>query len=151
MFSMEASLLDTQRFRLPKGKLVLLCDIPEVVHYLQQCDYMLYQTIMETLIPDVLKPIPGSLTQSLRTFAKNLESWMKLAVKELPSKFVTAKVRFTSRNRQTNSLSVSCVCRFPQSLRLVRTFVATHHSTISRKLHAPYCKTLSRSLRCSWT
>ncbi|XP_062509386.1 DNA-binding protein RFX2-like isoform X2 [Corticium candelabrum] len=90
--SMEASLLDTQRFRLPKGKLVLLCDIPEVVHYLQQCDYMLYQTIMETLIPDVLKPIPGSLTQSLRTFAKNLESWMKLAVKELPSKFVTAKV-----------------------------------------------------------
>jgi regulatory factor X 1/2/3 len=92
MLSMETSLLDTQNFHLPKEKLVLLCGIPAVVQYLQQCDYSLYQTVLETLISDVLKPIPGSLTQSLRTFAKNLETWMKSALKEMPEKLVTAKV-----------------------------------------------------------
>jgi regulatory factor X 1/2/3 len=36
------------------------------------------------LIPDVLRPIPLTLTQTIRNFAKNLEIWLNFTMDELP-------------------------------------------------------------------
>ena len=45
---------------LPLPKLLSLCESSYFIHYLSSCDHILYQAIVDTLIPDVLKPIPGN-------------------------------------------------------------------------------------------
>ena len=47
--------------RLAKDKLVLLVGCSPVVVFMCQCDYMLYQCIVDVLIPEVLRHIPGEL------------------------------------------------------------------------------------------
>ena len=45
--------------RLPKTKLTLLCNYQPILDYVKDADHVLYQTLVETLIPEVLRPIPG--------------------------------------------------------------------------------------------
>jgi regulatory factor X 1/2/3 len=45
--------------RLPKTKLTILCNYQPVLDYVKDADHVLYQTLVETLIPEVLRPIPG--------------------------------------------------------------------------------------------
>ena len=45
--------------RLSQSKLVQLCDYEPVVTFVKASDHLLYQTLVEILIPDVLRPIPG--------------------------------------------------------------------------------------------
>jgi len=45
--------------RLAKDKLVILVGCTPVVAFMCQCDYMLYQSIVDVLIPEVLRHIPG--------------------------------------------------------------------------------------------
>jgi regulatory factor X 1/2/3 len=45
--------------RLPKTKLTLLCNYQPVLDYVKDADHVVYQTLVETLIPEVLRPIPG--------------------------------------------------------------------------------------------
>lgn len=45
--------------RLPKSCLVLLCKYEPLLQWTRECDNMLYQTLVEMLIPDVLRPIPS--------------------------------------------------------------------------------------------
>lgn len=45
--------------RLPKSCLVLLCKFEPVLRWTKECDNLLYQTLVEMLIPDVLRPIPS--------------------------------------------------------------------------------------------
>ena len=40
----------------------------------------------------VLRPIPNSLTQSIRTFAKSLETWLSSALEFTPDGLSTKKV-----------------------------------------------------------
>lgn len=73
MCSLNNSYSDTNddfEQRLPKDKLVLLVGCAPVVTFMCQCDYMLYQCIVDVLIPEVLRHIPGELTVriSLREF-----------------------------------------------------------------------------------
>lgn len=38
---------------------------------MRQIDLVFYQNLIQVLVPDVLKPIPATLTQSIRNFAKS--------------------------------------------------------------------------------
>ncbi|XP_070770799.1 MHC class II regulatory factor RFX1 isoform X2 [Enoplosus armatus] len=89
--------------RLPKSCLVVLCKFEPVLLWTKECDNLLYQTLVEILIPDVLRPIPSALTQAIRNFAKSLENWLTGALMNIPEEMVRIKV--------------VCVCSFSQTLR----------------------------------
>ncbi|CAJ1052651.1 MHC class II regulatory factor RFX1 isoform X1 [Xyrichtys novacula] len=89
--------------RLPKAFLVVLCKFEPVLQWTKECDNLLYQTLVEILIPDVLRPIPSALTQAIRNFAKSLESWLTGAMMNIPEEMVRTKV--------------VCVGSFSQTLR----------------------------------
>jgi len=52
--------------RLPKEKLFALCELPAVRQYVLESDYAFYQALVQVLIPDVLRPIPGRIHHSQR-------------------------------------------------------------------------------------
>lgn len=56
---------------------------------------------MEVLVPDVLRPIPASLTQAVRNFAKGLESWLQNSLDQIPKKMADVKVTSCSAFAQT--------------------------------------------------
>lgn len=89
--------------RLPKSCLVVLCKYEPVLSWTKECDNLLYQTLVEMLIPDVLRPIPSALTQAIRNFAKSLENWLTGAMMNIPEEMVRVKV--------------VCVGSFSQTLR----------------------------------
>lgn len=66
-----------------------------------QVDYTFYQNMVDVLIPDVLRPIPSSLTQAIRNFAKNLENWLTSAMTGCPDKIVQIKISAVSAFSQT--------------------------------------------------
>ncbi|KAF1394873.1 hypothetical protein PFLUV_G00005650 [Perca fluviatilis] len=78
--------------RLPKSCLVVLCKYEPVLRWTKECDNLLYQTLVEILIPDVLRPIPSALTQAIRNFAKSLENWLTGAMMNIPEEMVRIKV-----------------------------------------------------------
>uniref|UniRef100_A0A8C9U344 Regulatory factor X, 1a (influences HLA class II expression) n=1 Tax=Scleropages formosus TaxID=113540 RepID=A0A8C9U344_SCLFO len=92
---------DESEKRLPKACLVLLCKYEPVLHWSRQCDNTLYQSLVEILIPDVLRPIPSALTQAIRNFAKSLESWLTNAMMNIPEEMVRIKVTSASAFAQT--------------------------------------------------
>jgi regulatory factor X 1/2/3 len=59
-------------------------------------DLSFYQNMVDVLIPDVLQPIPSSLTQAIRNFAKNLENWLSSAMSGCPDKIVQIKLQTVS-------------------------------------------------------
>ncbi|KAM9311141.1 MHC class II regulatory factor RFX1 [Gastrophryne carolinensis] len=87
--------------RLPKDSLVLLCKYDPLLKWSRDCDHLLYQGLVETLIPDVLRPIPSALTQAIRNFAKSLESWLTSAMMNIPEEMVRVKVGAASAFAQT--------------------------------------------------
>ncbi|XP_035515936.1 MHC class II regulatory factor RFX1 isoform X7 [Morone saxatilis] len=89
--------------RLPKSCLVVLCKYDPVLSWTKECDNLLYQTLVEMLIPDVLRPIPSALTQAIRNFAKSLENWLTGGMMNIPEEMVRVKV--------------VCVGSFSQTLR----------------------------------
>ncbi|TNN69433.1 MHC class II regulatory factor RFX1 [Liparis tanakae] len=78
--------------RLPKACLVVLCKYEPVLRWTKECDNLLYQTLVEILVPDVLRPIPSALTQAIRNFAKSLENWLTGAMMNIPEEMVRIKV-----------------------------------------------------------
>ncbi|XP_013882325.1 MHC class II regulatory factor RFX1 isoform X2 [Austrofundulus limnaeus] len=87
--------------RLPKSCLVALCKSEPVLSWTRECDNLLYQTLVEILIPDVLRPIPSALTQAIRNFAKSLENWLTGAMINIPEEMVRIKVVCVSSFSQT--------------------------------------------------
>lgn len=45
--------------RLPRSTLTLLCRNEAVLKWMNTCDHLMYQALVEILIPDVLRPIPS--------------------------------------------------------------------------------------------
>ncbi|XP_066516908.1 MHC class II regulatory factor RFX1 isoform X2 [Hoplias malabaricus] len=78
--------------RLPKECLVLLCKYEPTLRWSRNCDNSLYQTLVEILIPDVLRPIPSALTQAIRNCAKSLENWLTSAMVNIPEEMVRVKI-----------------------------------------------------------
>lgn len=83
---------DENEHRMPKEKLLVLTSCQPIINYLTSCDHILYQCIVGFLIPNVLRPIPATLTQAIRNFAKSLESWMKGSLDGYPAPCVQNKV-----------------------------------------------------------
>ncbi|XP_056426246.1 MHC class II regulatory factor RFX1 isoform X3 [Hyla sarda] len=92
---------DEAEKRLPKDSLVLLSKYEPLLKWCRDCDHQLYQGLVETLIPDVLRPIPSALTQAIRNFAKSLESWLTSAMMNIPEEMVRIKVGAASAFAQT--------------------------------------------------
>ncbi|KAM8974764.1 MHC class II regulatory factor RFX1 isoform 2-T2 [Pelodytes ibericus] len=92
---------DEAEKRLPKDCLVLLSKYEPLLKWSRDCDHLLYQGLVETLIPDVLRPIPSALTQAIRNFAKSLESWLTSAMMNIPEEMVRVKVGAASAFAQT--------------------------------------------------
>ncbi|XP_043913024.1 MHC class II regulatory factor RFX1 [Protopterus annectens] len=92
---------DEAEKRLPKACLVVLSKYDPVLKWTKDCDNMLYQGLVEILIPDVLRPIPSALTQAIRNFAKSLESWLTNAMMNIPEEMVRVKVASASAFAQT--------------------------------------------------
>ncbi|XP_067416695.1 MHC class II regulatory factor RFX1 isoform X1 [Emydura macquarii macquarii] len=92
---------DEAEKRLPKNCLVILSKYEPVLKWTKDCDNILYQGLVEILIPDVLRPIPSALTQAIRNFAKSLESWLTNAMMNIPEEMVRVKVAAASAFAQT--------------------------------------------------
>lgn len=50
---------DEAEKRLPRASLVLLSKFQPVLQWTKHCDNVLYQGLVDILIPDVLRPIPS--------------------------------------------------------------------------------------------
>nr|XP_020458434.1 DNA-binding protein RFX2 isoform X3 [Monopterus albus] len=86
---------------IPREKLLALCKYEPVRLWMRSCDHILYQALVEILIPDVLRPVPSTLTQAIRNFAKSLESWLTNAMTSFPQEIVRTKVAVVSAFAQT--------------------------------------------------
>uniref|UniRef100_A0AAY4DYM9 DNA-binding protein RFX2 n=1 Tax=Denticeps clupeoides TaxID=299321 RepID=A0AAY4DYM9_9TELE len=86
---------------IPREKLLSLCKFEPVKHWMRSCDHILYQALVEILIPDVLRPVPSTLTQAIRNFAKSLEGWLISAMSDFPQEIVRTKVAVVSAFAQT--------------------------------------------------
>ncbi|KAM9384420.1 DNA-binding protein RFX2 isoform 2-T2 [Pholidichthys leucotaenia] len=86
---------------IPREKLVSVCKYEPVRLWMRSCDHILYQTLVEILIPDVLRPVPSTLTQAIRNFAKSLEGWLTNAMTSFPQEIVRTKVAVVSAFAQT--------------------------------------------------
>ncbi|XP_043917033.1 transcription factor RFX3 [Protopterus annectens] len=87
--------------RLPNAKLITLCKCEAVLKWMCNCDHVMYQALVEILIPDVLRPIPSALTQAIRNFAKSLEGWLTNAMNNIPQRMIQTKVAAVSAFAQT--------------------------------------------------
>lgn len=50
---------DAEGAVLPKDKLISLCQCDPILRWMRSCDHILYQALVEILIPDVLRPVPS--------------------------------------------------------------------------------------------
>ncbi|XP_044142773.1 transcription factor RFX3 isoform X4 [Bufo gargarizans] len=97
----ETGNLSEMESRLPKSTLILLCKNESILKWMCNCDHVMYQALVEILIPDVLRPIPSALTQAVRNFAKSLEGWLSSAMSNIPQRMVQTKVAAVSAFAQT--------------------------------------------------
>uniref|UniRef100_A0AAX7U0I3 RFX-type winged-helix domain-containing protein n=1 Tax=Astatotilapia calliptera TaxID=8154 RepID=A0AAX7U0I3_ASTCA len=81
--------------------LLVLCRNETVLKWMSTCDHLMYQALVEILIPDVLRPIPSALTQAIRNFAKSLESWLTNAMNAIPQRMIQTKIAAVSAFAQT--------------------------------------------------
>ncbi|KAM7409716.1 hypothetical protein PAMA_001283 [Pampus argenteus] len=86
---------------IPREKLIALCKYEPIRLWMRSCDHILYQALVEVLIPDVLRPVPSTLTQAIRNFAKSLEGWLTNAMTNFPQEIIRTKVAVVSAFAQT--------------------------------------------------
>eukprot|EP01087_Luapelamoeba_hula_P012895 TRINITY_DN3649_c0_g1_i1.p1 TRINITY_DN3649_c0_g1~~TRINITY_DN3649_c0_g1_i1.p1 ORF type:complete len:1214 (-),score=244.75 TRINITY_DN3649_c0_g1_i1:69-3710(-) len=83
--------------------------------FLVERDTLVYQSIAEILVPDVLGPMPLSLTPLIRDFSRNFPEWLARAVDTLPATLIQRKVAVATefsdvlRKQATlNAMAASC-------------------------------------------
>ncbi|XP_011647755.2 DNA-binding protein RFX2 isoform X5 [Pogonomyrmex barbatus] len=86
---------------LSKTKLYQMCQCTGVQDFIKKVDYTFYQNLVDVLMPNVLRPIPSPLTQSIRNFAKGLESWLQSAMADCPEEMTQIKLTAVSAFAQT--------------------------------------------------
>ncbi|VDI76008.1 regulatory factor X 4 [Mytilus galloprovincialis] len=92
--------------------IIPILDSQTIVLLVGVCDSILYKAIANVLMPTVLQPLPESLTQVIRRFAKQLDEWLIIALDALPGglqkiKFDLAR-RFAQVLRRQTSLNHLC-------------------------------------------
>lgn len=60
MFFVLSSISEIEA-RLPRSQLMVLCRNEAALKWMSTCDHLMYQALVEILIPDVLRPIPSEL------------------------------------------------------------------------------------------
>jgi regulatory factor X 1/2/3 len=90
-----------EEMHLSKTKLYLLCKFGPVQDFVRGVDHLLYQKIVESLFPNVLKPIPVSSTHAICEFAKDVESWLKGALADCPEEMMCLKLSAVNALAQT--------------------------------------------------
>ncbi|XP_054709063.1 DNA-binding protein RFX2-like [Uloborus diversus] len=88
-------------FYLSRTQLLLLLSYDPIKEFVKQTDYQFYQNVVDVLIPDVLRPIPSTLTQAIRNFAKSLEGWLRAAVRNCGDDILNIKLSAISAFAQT--------------------------------------------------
>ncbi|KAF7255960.1 hypothetical protein EG68_06880 [Paragonimus skrjabini miyazakii] len=86
---------------LSQERLFTLVSDSAVLQFVRLYDHTFYQSLAEVLIPNVLRPIPHTLTQAIRNFAKSLEGWMRQATQGLDNTLVSLKISAVSALAQT--------------------------------------------------
>ncbi|XP_027842199.1 DNA-binding protein RFX2-like isoform X4 [Aphis gossypii] len=86
---------------LSKEKLYSLSKCKTLQLFVKTVDFLFYQNLVKVLIPDVLRPVPGTLTQAIRNFSKGLESWLISAMQGCPEEMISIKVTAVSAFAQT--------------------------------------------------
>ena len=84
--------LESNDYNITKNDLIALCKYQPVETFIKETDYLLYQTLVNVLVPDVLRAVPSSLTQIIRNFAKSLENMLIGSMSEMPKEIVNIKV-----------------------------------------------------------
>ncbi|XP_069163239.1 transcription factor RFX4 [Procambarus clarkii] len=83
-----------------------------LVNLVGVCDSILYRAICSVLMPSVLQAIPDSLTQVIRKFTHDLDSWLRVALDDLPDNLRQVKIdlacRFSRMLRRQTSLNHLC-------------------------------------------
>ena len=74
---------------------------PSVITFIRTTDTQFYHNLVHVLIPDVLRPVPASLTQAIRNFAKNIEQWMSSAMQKGPDEAKKLKLSLINSFAQT--------------------------------------------------
>ena len=97
---------------IPPDQLKTLLNSPIVHNFILEADYALYQYLVDILLPKVLKPIPNTLTQWIRTFSKNLENWMNTALVNVPEDLKNIKVINHQNTKVYNGLPRHDLPRF---------------------------------------
>ncbi|XP_028401353.1 transcription factor RFX4-like isoform X2 [Dendronephthya gigantea] len=86
---------------------ILSC--PEVIKLIGVCDEILFKAIGSVLIPGVLQPLPASLTQAIRQFATQLNTWLESSLAHFPEKLKEKKIKvanvFSKSLRRKTSLT----------------------------------------------
>ncbi|KAJ3288699.1 DNA-binding protein rfx2 [Borealophlyctis nickersoniae] len=82
---------------------------PEIVEYVWRYDSLLYDTIMNLLLPNVLQMMPIQIIQAVRQFARQLETWMVKALEGFGQLLTTRKLEvakvFIQQLRRHTSLN----------------------------------------------
>ncbi|XP_057300076.1 DNA-binding protein RFX2-like isoform X2 [Hydractinia symbiolongicarpus] len=98
---MDNGTLEPNDYNVSKNDLVVLCKYKPVQVFIKETDYALYQKLVNILVPDVLRAVPSSLTQTIRNFAKSLENMLIGSMSEMPKEIVNVKVAAVSAFSQT--------------------------------------------------
>uniref|UniRef100_A0A5S6Q8Q4 RFX-type winged-helix domain-containing protein n=1 Tax=Trichuris muris TaxID=70415 RepID=A0A5S6Q8Q4_TRIMR len=69
-----------------------LCSLKPIQNYIHIMDCQFYQVIVNILIVNVLRPMPSLLTQSIRNFARQLETSLSESLVGLPEALQSIKV-----------------------------------------------------------
>ena len=93
--------LEEAKLPLSKATMRQLLTVPALQTFIQEGDFAFYQSLVQILIPEVLRPIPPSLTQAIRNFAKSLESWLTAAMADCPADITTIKLATVRSFSQT--------------------------------------------------
>eukprot|EP00102_Acyrthosiphon_pisum_P026868 XP_016664078.1 PREDICTED: DNA-binding protein RFX2 [Acyrthosiphon pisum] len=86
---------------LSKEKLYSLSKCKTLQLFVKTVDFLFYQNLVKVLIPDVLRPVPRTLTEAIRNFSKSLESWLISAMHGFPEEMISIKVAAVRAFAQT--------------------------------------------------
>lgn len=81
----------------------------DVVDHIYKSDAILYDTIMNLLLPNVLQPMPLQVIQAIRSFARSMEGWLFAALASYPQMLCARKIEvarvFIAQLRRHTSLN----------------------------------------------
>ncbi|OQV25959.1 MHC class II regulatory factor RFX1 [Hypsibius exemplaris] len=77
---------------LPFAKFYPVISCTAMQDHIIEIDVEFFGSLTTILIPDVLRPIPSSLTQVIRNFAKSMEGWVRESMVKMPKRLVHHKL-----------------------------------------------------------